>query len=197
LSRTVCVLEQLSYNRWRASEICRGWGDFSERAEPDERILQKPEATAEVIDSEGWFHTGDIGTLVENRFLKITDRKKEIFKTSGGKYIAPQHIENLLKNSRFIDQSITVGDNRKYPTALIVPAFSFVREWAKRKGIQVGNTDEELIGNQAVIKRLNLAVEKLNANLAQYEKIKKITLLPKPWTIESGQMTPKLSLKRK
>lgn len=157
----------------------------------------RPDATAEVIDADGWFHTGDIGTLVENRFLKITDRKKEIFKTTGGKYIAPQHIENLLKNSRFIDQSITVGDNRKYPTALIVPAFAFVRDWAKRKGIDVGKTDEELIANPAVIKRVNEAVQKLNENLAQYEKIKKITLLAKAWTVESGELTPKLSLKRK
>ena len=159
--------------------------------------FNRPDATAEVIDANGYFHTGDIGTLVENRFLKITDRKKEIFKTSGGKYIAPQHLENLLKNSRFIDQSITVGDNRKYPTALIVPAFSFVRDWAKRKGINIGKTDEELIANPDVIKRINLSVEKLNSGLAQYEKIKKITLLCNPWTIESGELTPKLSLKRK
>jgi long-chain acyl-CoA synthetase len=159
--------------------------------------FNRPEATAEVIDADGYFHTGDIGTLVENRFLKITDRKKEIFKTSGGKYIAPQHLENLLKNSRFIDQSITVGDNRKYPTALIVPAFPFVREWANRKGIDIGKTDEELAKNPVVIKRIRESVEKLNTSLAQYEKIKKITLLPKAWTIESGELTPKLSLKRK
>ena len=157
----------------------------------------RSDATAEVIDSEGWFHTGDIGTLVENRFLKITDRKKEIFKTTGGKYIAPQHLENLLKNSRFIEQSMTVGDNRKYPTALIVPAFPFVRDWAKRKGIEIGPTNEDLANHPAVIKRINEAVEKLNAGLAQYERIKKITLLPKVWTIESGELTPKLSLKRK
>lgn len=158
---------------------------------------KRPDATAEVIDKDGWFHTGDIGTLVENRFLKITDRKKEIFKTSGGKYIAPQHLENLLKNSRFIDQSMTIGDNRKYPTALIVPVYSFLREWAERKGIKIGATNEDLVTNPAIIKRVHEAVEKLNANLAQYEKIKKITLLAKPWTIESGELTPKLSLKRK
>ncbi len=157
----------------------------------------RPDATAEVIDAEGWFHTGDIGTLVENRFLKITDRKKEIFKTSGGKYIAPQHLENLLKNSRFIDQSITVGDNRKYPTALVVPSFQFVRDWAKRKGIEIGPTNEDLINNPAVIKRINESIEKLNESLAQYEKIKKISLLAKIWTVESGELTPKLSLKRK
>lgn len=159
--------------------------------------FKRPEATAEVIDEQGYFHTGDIGMLVENRFLKITDRKKEIFKTTGGKYIAPQHIENLLKNSRFIDQSITVGDNRKFPTALIVPAFPFVREWAKRKGIQLGETNEDIINNPEVIKRINLSIQKLNNALAQYEKVKKITLLPKAWTIEGGELTPKLSLKRK
>jgi long-chain acyl-CoA synthetase len=158
---------------------------------------KRPDATAEVIDADGWFHTGDIGTMVENRFLKITDRKKEIFKTAGGKYIAPQHLENLLKNSRFIEQSITVGDNRKYPAALIVPAFPFVRDWAKRKGIEIGPTNEDLVNHPAVVKRIREAVEKLNAGLAQYEKIKKITLLPKAWTIESGELTPKLSLKRK
>jgi long-chain acyl-CoA synthetase len=158
---------------------------------------KRPDATAEVIDADGWFHTGDIGTLVENRFLKITDRKKEIFKTSGGKYIAPQHLENLLKNSRFIDQSMTIGDNRKYPTALVVPVYSFLREWAKRKGINVGPTNEDLVTNPEIIKRIWAAVEKLNGNLAQYEKIKKITLLAHPWTIESGELTPKLSLKRK
>jgi long-chain acyl-CoA synthetase len=159
--------------------------------------FKRPEATAEVIDEQGYFHTGDIGMLVENRFLKITDRKKEIFKTAGGKYIAPQHIENLLKNSRFIDQSITVGENRKFPTALVVPSFSFVREWANRKGIKIGETNEDIINNPEVIKRINLSIEKLNAALAQYEKVKKIALLPKAWTIESGELTPKLSLKRK
>ncbi len=158
---------------------------------------KRPDATAEVIDAEGWFHTGDIGMMVENRFLKITDRKKEIFKTTGGKYIAPQALENLLKNSRFVEQSITVGDNRKYPTALIVPSFLFVRDWAKRKGIEIGPTNEDVINHPAVIKRIEHAIEKLNKNLAQYEKIKKITLLSKVWTIESGELTPKLSLKRK
>jgi long-chain acyl-CoA synthetase len=158
---------------------------------------KRQEATDEVIDKDGWFHTGDIGTLVENRFLKITDRKKEIFKTSGGKYIAPQHLENLLKNSRFIDQSMTIGDNRKYPAALVVPVYSFLREWAQRKGIKVGPTNEDLVSNPEIVKRVRAAVEKLNANLAQYEKIKKIILLPHPWTIESGELTPKLSLKRK
>src|SRR5574337_1011503 len=138
----------------------------------------RPEATAEVIDADGWFHTGDIGKLVEDRFLKITDRKKEIFKTAGGKYIAPQLIENLLKTSRFVEQSMVIGENRKYPAALIVPSFSFVSEWAKRKGIKLGESHEEIINSPEVKKRIEAAVEKINANLAQYERIKKIILLP-------------------
>ncbi len=158
---------------------------------------KRPDATAEVIDSEGWFHTGDIGTLEEGRFLKITDRKKEIFKTTGGKYIAPQHIENLFKSSRFVEQSMTIGDGRKYPAALVVPAFAFVKDWAKRKGIDIGQTNEEIANHPAVVKRINEAVAKINNSLAQYEKIKKITLLPKEWTIASGELTPKLSLRRK
>jgi long-chain acyl-CoA synthetase len=158
---------------------------------------KRPEATAEVIDSEGWFHTGDIGMLVEDRFLKITDRKKEIFKTSGGKYIAPQQLENLLKTSRFVEQSMVIGENRKYPAALIVPSFAFIREWAKHKGKTVSDSNEELARDPQVRKRIEEAVEKINKDLAQYERIKKIILLPKEWTTAGGELTPKLSLKRK
>jgi long-chain acyl-CoA synthetase len=158
---------------------------------------KNPEATAEVLDSDGWFHTGDIGKLVENRFLKITDRKKEIFKTAGGKYIAPQMIENLLKSSRFVEQSMIVGENEKFASALIVPSFAFVKEWAKRKGLSVGETPEEIINNPKVKARIEEAVNKINAALAQYEKVKKIALLSREWTVVSGELTPKLSLKRK
>lgn len=158
---------------------------------------KRPDATAEVIDSEGWFHTGDIGTLLENRFLKITDRKKEIFKTSGGKYIAPQLIENLLKTSRFVEQSMVIGENQKFPSAIIVPSFTFLRDWAKRKNITLPATPEEIVNDPKVMKRVMEAVDKINVNLAQYEKIKKIILLPREWTVPSGELTPKLSLKRK
>ncbi|HTL81008.1 MAG TPA: long-chain fatty acid--CoA ligase [Bacteroidia bacterium] len=158
---------------------------------------KRPDATAEVIDAEGYFHTGDIGTMVENRFLKITDRKKEIFKTSGGKYIAPQMIENLLKSSKFVEQSMVIGENRKYPSAIIVPSFAFLKDWAKLKGYDIGSTHEEMVKNQKVMDRIMSAVNKINANLAQYEKIKKIILLPNEWTVNSGELTPKLSLKRK
>ncbi len=156
----------------------------------------RPEATAEVIDAEGWFHTGDIGTFVENRFLKITDRKKEIFKTSGGKYIAPQLLENKLKTSRFIEQAMVVGENQKYAVALVVPSFAFIQEWAKRKGLTVGDP-QAIVNDPAVKKRIMESVSKINETLAQYETIKKIVLLPREWTTATGELTPKLSMRRK
>jgi long-chain acyl-CoA synthetase len=158
---------------------------------------KRPDATAEVIDSEGWFHTGDIGILEENRFLKITDRKKEIFKTSGGKYIAPQAIENKLKTSRFIEQSMVIGENQKYAAALVVPAFAFIRDWAARKNIKVPDENAALIAMPEVRKRINEEIEIINKDLAQYETIKKIILLPAEWSVAGGELTPKLSLRRK
>lgn len=156
----------------------------------------RPDATAEVIDSEGWFHTGDIGTFVEDRFLKITDRKKEIFKTSGGKYIAPMILENKLKESPFIEQVMVIGENQKYASALIVPSFVFLKEWCVRKEIPY-TSNEEIIKNEEVKKRILEEVEKVNKGLAQFETIKRPELLPREWTIENGEMTPKLSFKRK
>jgi long-chain acyl-CoA synthetase len=156
----------------------------------------RPDATAEVIDSEGWFHTGDIGMFVENRFLKITDRKKEIFKTSGGKYIAPVMIENKLKESPFIEQAMVIGENQKFASALIVPAFSFIKDWAAKHDI-IYTSNEEMIKNENVKKRIVEEVEKINKELAQYEKIKRPELLSREWSIEKGEMTPKLSFKRK
>lgn len=156
-----------------------------------------PEATKEVIDEEGWFHTGDIGEFVHGKFLKITDRKKEIFKTSGGKYVAPQPMENKFKASRFIEQIVVIGENRKFPAALIVPSFSFLIEWAKRKRISVGTNNESLISNPDVIKRLEREVEFLNQEFGKFEQIKKIKLLPKEMSIDGGELTPTLKLKRK
>jgi len=156
----------------------------------------RPDATAEAIDSDGWFHTGDIGVLEEGRFLKITDRKKEIFKTSGGKYIAPVMIENKLKESPFIEQVMVIGENQKYASALIVPAFLFLKEYCKRKNIEY-STNEELIKNPIVKARILEEVEKVNKTLAPYETIKRPELLPREWTIDNNEMTPKMSLKRK
>jgi long-chain acyl-CoA synthetase len=156
----------------------------------------RPDATAEVMDADGWFHTGDIGIFEENRFLKITDRKKEIFKTSGGKYIAPVMIENKLKESPFVEQAMVIGENQKFASALIVPAFAFLKEYCQRKGIPF-TSNEELIKNETIKARIIAEVEKVNKELAQYEKIKNPQFLSREWSIDKGEMTPKLSLKRK
>ena len=158
--------------------------------------FNRPDATAEVIDSEGWFHTGDIGELKDGRFLKITDRKKEIFKTSGGKYIAPVMIENKIKESPFVEQVMVIGENQKYASALIVPAFAFLKEYCKRKNIEYKSNDE-IIKNIEIKARILAEIEKVNSELAQYEKIKRPELISREWTIDKNEMTPKLSLKRK
>jgi long-chain acyl-CoA synthetase len=155
-----------------------------------------PELTKEVINEDGWFQTGDIGVIEPGNFLRITDRKKEIFKTSGGKYIIPQKIENKLKESRFIEQVMVIGENEKFPAIFIVPAFMYIKMWCAKHNI-VCNNNEEIINNANVIKRIWREVENANEELAQYEKIKKMKLLPKEWTIDHGELTPKLSLKRK
>lgn len=157
---------------------------------------KRPDLTAEVIDKDGWFHTGDIGEFVNNKYLKITDRKKEIFKTSGGKYIAPLAIENLLKESPYIEQVMVVGDGRKYAAALIVPAFAYIKDWYQKEGKEY-ISDEATTKDQAIIKKITEHIEKTNKTLAQYETIKRFELIPKEWTIDGGEMTPKLSLKRK
>jgi len=157
-----------------------------------------PEATAEAIDKDGWFHTGDIGEFIEGKFLKITDRKKEIFKTSGGKYIIPQAMENKFKESRFIEQIYVMGDGQKYPSALLVPNFNFVREWAKRKEMKEDiSSNSALIQNESIVKRIQKEVDIFNEGFGQWEKIKQFRLLPNEFTIEGGELTPTLKFKRK
>jgi long-chain acyl-CoA synthetase len=155
-----------------------------------------PEATAEVIDSEGWFHTGDIGTFVEERFLKITDRKKEIFKTSSGKYIAPLMIENMLKESRFIEQCMVIGEGQKFASALIVPAFDYIKEWCRQNGIGF-TSNESMIENKELKAAIGKDIREMNKTLSPYEQIKRPELLGQIWSVEGGELTPKLSLKRK
>lgn len=155
----------------------------------------KPELTAEVIDEEGYFHTGDIGEFV-NGFLKITDRKKEIFKTSGGKYIAPQVMENKFKESRFIEQLMVVGEGEKHAAAIIQPDFVFLEGWCGRKNIDFKNPSEA-IKNSRVIERITKEVEEINKNFAHYEQIKKFELVDAQWGITTGELTPTLKLKRK
>lgn len=159
---------------------------------------KRQDLTAESIDPDGYYHTGDIGEIVDDRYLKITDRKKEIFKTSGGKYIAPQMIENKLKESRFIEQVMVIGDGQKFASALVVPSFDFVREWAGRQNIDLGDANKtDIASDPQVKKRIMEEVKKVNSSLAQFETIKRIQIIPEEWTIERGEITPKLSLKRK
>lgn len=156
----------------------------------------KPELTNEVIDSDGWFHTGDIGEFAEGRYLKITDRKKEIFKTSGGKYVAPQLLENKLKESILIEQAIVVGEGEKFPSALLVPEFGALKEWCNRHDIPC-TTNEEMIAHAKVQEKLDEEVKFLMKNVAKYEQVKKVRLLPKLFSIDSGELTPTLKLRRK
>lgn len=153
-----------------------------------------PEKTAEVMTGE-WFHTGDIGEIHDD-FLKITDRKKEMFKTSGGKYVSPQLIENALKESHFIDQAMVVGDGKNFPAALIVPSFEGIKEWCRRKHITYTN-EKEIIENELVTKRIWKDVEKANASFGKWEQVKKIKIIMKPFTIDGGELTPTMKLKRK
>ena len=152
--------------------------------------------TDEVI-IDGYFHTGDIGEVDANGFLKITDRKKEMFKTSGGKYIAPQLIENAMKQSLFIEQIMVIGDGEKMPAAFIQPSFDFIKEWAKRKNLNVGTTNSEIAANPDVVARIEKEVEKINEKFGNWEKIKRFELTPDVWSIDGGHLTPTLKLKRK
>jgi len=155
-------------------------------------------ATKEVIDSEGYFHTGDIGEIVEGKFLKITDRKKEIFKTSGGKYIVPQVMENKFKESRFIEQIIVVGENEKYPAALIVPNFVYIREWLQLHSTEETTlNNEQLIAKKEIIDRFEKEISFYNQQFGHWEQLKKFKLLSEEFTVENGELTPTLKLKRK
>lgn len=176
-------------------------------AEEDGEILMKgpslmmgyyknPEATAEVIDNEGWFHTGDIGKIIDGKFLKITDRKKEIFKSSAGKYISPIAIENKLKECKYIEQCMVVGEGQKFASALIIPSFSHFKDYCTQHNIEwLGN--EAMLTHDEVKKIINEHVKKINASLAAFEQLKRYQLINQVWGVESGEITPKLSLKRK
>jgi long-chain acyl-CoA synthetase len=162
---------------------------------------KRPDLTAEVI-TDNWFHTGDIGILVDDaphstdKFLKITDRKKELFKTSGGKYVAPLPVENKLKESPFVEQVMIVGSERKFVGALIIPSFPNLREWARQNAVPDGS-NEELINIPKVIELYKNLVESFNKYFNHVEQIKKFELLPDEWSVDSGELTPKMSMKRK
>jgi long-chain acyl-CoA synthetase len=156
----------------------------------------KPEETRAVFTDDGWFKTGDIGSIDEDGFLRITDRKKELFKTSGGKYIAPQPIEQMIKGSRFVNQVVLIGNGRKFPAALIVPDWERVESYAQLKGIKA-NSRAELSREPRVIDLFERQIAGLTTDLAQYERVKKVALLENELTIEGGELTPTMKVKRR
>lgn len=153
------------------------------------------EKTREVMTGE-YFHTGDIGHIDKDGFLKITDRKKEMFKTSGGKYIAPQLIENAMKQSRFIEQIMVIGDGEKMPAAFIQPDFEFVKQWGQRKGLSL-NSNEDVANSPEVKERIQEEIDGINKKFGNWEQIKKFEITPELWSVDGGEMTPTLKLKRK
>jgi long-chain acyl-CoA synthetase len=156
---------------------------------------KKPAATAEAFTADGWFRTGDVG-VIEEGYLSITDRIKDLMKTSGGKYIAPQLVETLVGNDYYVDQVSIIGDLRPYVTALIVPAFEPLEEYARKNGIPF-SSPEELVQNPEIVKLYEKRIQENTKELARYETVKKFQLLSHPFTQESGEMTPTMKLKRK
>ena len=156
---------------------------------------KNPEKTDEVL-KDGWFHTGDIGELVEGKFLKITDRKKEMFKTSGGKYVAPGHLENTFKQSLFIEQMAVVGAYHKFPSALIVPNFEALQDWCSHKKITY-TSNAEMVEHPKVIEKFEQEINQYNPQFGKWEQIKKIKILPNSWDVSTGELTPTMKLKRR
>ncbi|HEX2269231.1 MAG TPA: AMP-binding protein, partial [Pyrinomonadaceae bacterium] len=156
----------------------------------------KPEETRAVFTEDGWFKTGDVGTLDEDGFLRITDRKKELFKTSGGKYISPQPIEQAIKGSRFVNQVVLIGSERKFPAALIVPNWEQLESYCKLKGIAI-RSRRELCEHPRIIDLMERQIDKLTPDLSRYEKVKKVALLENEFSIEGGELTPTLKVKRR
>ncbi|HKR14979.1 MAG TPA: long-chain fatty acid--CoA ligase [Pyrinomonadaceae bacterium] len=156
----------------------------------------KPDETRAVFTDDGWFKTGDVGTLDEDGYLRITDRKKELFKTSGGKYIAPQPIEQAIKGSRFVNQVVLIGSERKFPAALIVPNWEQLESYCQLKGIE-WKSRQEMCEHPRIVDLLQRQIDKLTPNLSRYERIKKVALLENEFSIEGGELTPTLKVKRR
>ena len=203
----VIAVQQITNRGFKFGTTGKPIDNVEVKIAPDGEILCKgpnvmlgyykdPEKTKESI-VDGYFHTGDIGEIDQQGFLQITDRKKEMFKTSGGKYVAPQMIENTMKQSRFIEQIMVIGEGEKMPAALIQPNFEFIREWARRKQIALGPTNKDLVSNQKVIDRIAKEIEEINPKFGKWEQVKRFELTPDVWSIDAGQLTPTLKLKRK
>ncbi len=199
-------------NDWKYPKVRFGWVGYVDESiqvkiAGDGEILVKgdnvmkgyykdPEKTKEAIDKEGWLHTGDIGELDEQRMLRITDRKKEIFKLSGGKYVAPQIIENLFKESMFIEQIMVVGENQKFTAALIVPDFTFLHNWCFLHNVKYRD-NKDLINNPKVIARYQREVDRLNNQLGHIQQVKKFKLVCEEWSSDTGELSPTQKLKRR
>ncbi|MBZ0242592.1 MAG: AMP-binding protein, partial [Bacteroidales bacterium] len=156
---------------------------------------KRPDLTAEIIDAEGWLHTGDIGRF-EGKFLRITDRKKEIFKTSGGKYVAPQQIENKLKESAFIEQAMVVGEGKKFAAAIVIPDFAHIESWCAVKG-RAYKGPAKSIKDPVIISRIEREINEKNKQLDKIERVKKFMLMADGWKVETGELSPTMKLKRK
>jgi len=207
LTETSPVLTLNPYTRPRIGSVGVTFPDVQLKIAADGEILakgpnvmqgyyNKPEATAEAIDAEGWFHTGDIGEMDADGYLKITDRKKDLIKTAGGKYIAPQPIENQVKLNKFVANAVLLGDKRKFSIILVVPNFETVEPWATAQGMAF-TSRRQLIALPAVRQKMEAEVEGTMGDLAHFERPKKIVLLEQDFTIESGELTPTLKVKRR
>jgi long-chain acyl-CoA synthetase len=207
LTETSPVLTLNPYRRPRIGTVGVTFPDVQLKIAADGEILakgpnvmqgyyNKPEATAEAIDAEGWFHTGDIGELDADGYLKITDRKKDLIKTAGGKFIAPQPIENQVKLNKFVANAVLLGDKRKFSIILVVPNFEALEPWATAQGLAFTSRGQ-LIALPAVRQKMEEEVESAMGDLAHFERPKKIVLLEQDFTIESGELTPTLKVKRR
>lgn len=208
LTETSPVIAVNSMDKIRVGTVGHPLNNLSIKIQEDGEITVKgpsitkgyyknEEQTKDAFTEDGYFKTGDIGHIDSDGFLKITDRKKEMFKTSGGKYVAPQVIENMAKASKFIEQIMVVGEGEKMPCALIQPDFNFAQHWAERKNISIGTTPKEIANSPILKARIEKDIDYLNTKLGNWEQIKKIELTPVVWSIEDGHLTPTMKLKRK
>ncbi|MBB6369346.1 AMP-dependent synthetase/ligase [Chryseobacterium shigense] len=208
LTETSPVISVNSFEKMKVGTVGRPLDNLQVKIQEDGEITVKgpsifkgyfksEEMTKEAFTEDGFFKTGDIGHIDSEGFLQITDRKKEMFKTSGGKYIAPQTIENQAKASKFIEQIMVVGDGEKMPCALVQPDFEFAKNWAMRNNLNIGSTPAEIAKSPELKERIEKEIEGINEHLGNWEKIKKVELTPEVWGIDTGLLTPTLKLKRK